>query len=372
MEFHHGRSAVRVETTPIAATPTFGVGEENDRSTSGHAVLLTDGHRGISFDRPCGVHLRRHRRAPTGWAKLGTQSGEFMSPSGMALLRRHAVGSRRGNARVNWITADNGFVRTAPLVTPNAAPFIEPHGRLRSGELVLGSAALSHELGDSIARPATPIVLTDASLTDFREIASVPGFEMVRITSNYRGRPRSETVPLRLGRSTDVAAWDTLIAVATGENGYEIEQRNRDGILVGLIRLDQPPRSTTGEMRAAVIARELVRIDGPHSEAFVDVEETRRQARENPFADSLPPYTGIFATPSGTLWVVDAVAPGDTSWGATAFRADGAIIARLDARSSGVPMYFAADRVLVREDDASGRVSLRVYRILPARTPPAR
>ena len=45
--------------------------------------------------------------------------------------------------------------------------------------------------------------------------------------------------------------------------------------------------------------------------------------RENPFADSLPPCDGLFTTKSGTLWVVDAIAPSDTVWTATAFQSDG-------------------------------------------------
>src|SRR5262249_43455475 len=147
-----------------------------------------------------------------------------------------------------------------------------------------------------------------------KTIATVPGLEMTKITSRYRGRERPEARDLRFGRHTSVVAWDTAIAVATGENGYEIEQRDGSGRIIHRIRVDQPRRPVTQAMRDARIALELAHIAGPRPEGFVDIEETRRQARENPFADSLPPYSQLFATRNGTLWVVDALAPSDTSW----------------------------------------------------------
>ena len=121
-------------------------------------------------------------------------------------------------------------------------------------------------------------------------------------------------------------------------------------------------------MRNAQIARELARINDPiQAERYVDVEETRRQARERPFADSLQAYSGIFASTNGTLWVVDAIAPGDTGWSATAFRTDGAIVARLHSTSGSMPVHFGNDRVIVRVEDEKQNVSFRVHRMVGAR-----
>jgi hypothetical protein len=75
----------------------------------------------------------------------------------------------------------------------------------------------------------------------------------------------------------------------------------------------------------------------------------------------------LFVTRSGTLWVVDAIAPTDTTWTATGFRPDGAIVARLDAPVAGQPMLFADDRVIVRATDSDGIVSLIVHRFTPSR-----
>jgi hypothetical protein len=102
---------------------------------------------------------------------------------------------------------------------------------------------------------------------------------------------------------------------------------------------------------------------------MLDPNESRRVAREAPFADSLPPYEGLFVSPNATLWVVDATAPGDTSWSATAFRLDGAIVGRLQVGRAGRPVAYGNDRVVVREEDEDGVVSMKVFRIMPASKP---
>jgi len=231
----------------------------------------------------------------------------------------------------------------------------------------MGSLILPQEVGTGISRPATPIVVTDAMLSDLKTVATVPGFEMTRISTHYRGRQGVDRRPVRFGRHALVVAWDSLIAVATAENGYEVEQRTDAGAVIGRLRVDQSRRPVTKAMRDAQIAAELAQINEVQSERYVDIEETRRQAREAPFADSLPPYHALFATKGGTLWVVDPIAPSDTTWTATAFRSDGSVTGRLQAHMRSLPLFFGDDRVLVRVQDASGRVSLRVHRIVAVR-----
>jgi hypothetical protein len=119
-------------------------------------------------------------------------------------------------------------------------------------------------------------------------------------------------------------------------------------------------------MRERHTARDLGRLNTPSGEGLVDRAESERLIREQPFADSLPPY-GDFHVVGNTLWVVDPSVPGDTAWSATAFRRDGAIIGRLHGRGRGTPVAFAPDRVAVRDTDADGGVSVRVHRIIPVR-----
>ena len=91
-----------------------------------------------------------------------------------------------------------------------------------------------------------------------------------------------------------------------------------------------------------------------------------RLARESPFADSLPPYSALFVSPAGVLWVVDAIAPTDGGWTATAFRRDGAIVGRLHVPDAAPPVAIDDERVVVRDEDGDGVVTMRVHRIVPA------
>ena len=68
-------------------------------------------------------------------------------------------------------------------------------------------------------------------------------------------------------------------------------------------------------------------------------------------------------SPNKTLWIVDYIAPTDTEWSATAFRADGAIVGRLTVKGKGTPLAFGDDRVVIRSEDEDGVVSLTVRRI---------
>jgi hypothetical protein len=53
----------------------------------------------------------------------------------------------------------------------------------------------------------------------------------------------------------------------------------------------------------------------------------------------------------------------DRGGSATAFRADGAIVARLQWMGNGIPFAFGSDRVVMRETDEDGVVSLAIYRL---------
>jgi len=54
---------------------------------------------------------------------------------------------------------------------------------------------------------------------------------------------------------------------------------------------------------------------------------------------------------------------------ATAFRIDGAIVGRLQAGRARKPVAYGSDRVVVREEDEDGVVSMKVFRIMPASRP---
>jgi hypothetical protein len=82
----------------------------------------------------------------------------------------------------------------------------------------------------------------------------------------------------------------------------------------------------------------------------------------------LPYFEALLRGSDGSLWVVDAIAPGDTSWTATAIRKDGAIVGRLQVKGDSRPMAFGDGSVIVRAKDDNDVVSFRVYRLVPAET----
>jgi hypothetical protein len=190
------------------------------------------------------------------------------------------------------------------------------------------------------------------------------GAEMVPLETRYRGRRASQATWLKFGRTALVAPWGSQLAIATGEQGYLIERRMFDGRLDARIVVAHPRRAVNSAMREAEIERELARINGPQSEAMVDIDESRRLAREQPFADSLPPYGSLLPGTGGTLWVTDFMTPADSSGSATQFGVDGAILARLLIPTPGRPVWFGDKKVILREVDEDGVVRFGVYRIV--------
>ncbi|MBA2293219.1 MAG: hypothetical protein H0W15_12275 [Gemmatimonadales bacterium] len=189
---------------------------------------------------------------------------------------------------------------------------------------------------------------------------------MTPFETRRRGARRPSLVGLRYGRRPSVAPWGGGVAIGAGIDGYTIERFALSGTVEARLVVDKPRRAVTEAMRQAMIAQELEGIQGSRSERMVDPEESRRIARETPFADSLPPYQHVLAADDGLLWVIDAQALGDTTWSATAFAADGAIVARVVSRRFGMPVSFGKGTVMVRELDDDEVVRFAVYRLLPA------
>lgn len=119
-------------------------------------------------------------------------------------------------------------------------------------------------------------------------------------------------------------------------------------------------------MRDTMIATIMHRVRttrGQGSGMTLTFDELEKSERDTPVADLLPAYNQLFSTPNKTLWVVGPFVPGTSSWNATAFRRDGAIVGRLHVASNGFPLAFGEDRVVIRTHDADGVVSLTVRRI---------
>ena len=359
-----------VESRPVAVLGGADGDPDFDLTGARVAVLLPD-HRIVTL-APVGNKLlvfHPDGRGQRSLGRTGKGPGELMSPDGMLRIGGDTVlVPDPANARFNYVTPDGGFVAFTPIRDPKAlGPMMTPIGLLPGGEVVMYAAGLVQRgVIDSIVRPPTTVVAFNRHTGAVRQIAKLPDLELAMIETRYRGRKAMSTRPLRFGRRARAVVWDTLLATSSGD-GYQIDVRAPTGEIRSRLRVPARRRPVTRTMRDAQIALELERLGGGGPERLVDASESQRLARESPFADSLPPFGQIFVTPDQTLWVVDAIAPGDTAWSATAFRRDGAVIGRLTVPGRSSPMAFGTDRVVVRTQDEDGLIALRVHRIVPAR-----
>jgi hypothetical protein len=289
-----------------------------------------------------------------------------MGPTGMSRTAGDTIViPDRANNRINWIVPTKGFVAEKPMPNVGNSYFGigRPVGVLRRGTLVFSTAGLvQNAKPDSVTRPPASVVVYDPRTESAAVVATVPDLEIMQIPTRYRGRASTVSMPLRFTRFAEAVAWDTVIATGSGD-GYRIDLRDATGRIRSSLHIPVARRRVTAAMRDSAIAQSLRRFDGPQEERMVDPAESRRIERAAPVADSLPPYGNWFVSPNRTLWAVDPIAPGETGGAATAFRQDGAIIGRLTWTRGGYPMAFGDDRVVFRDADSDGVVSLSVHRI---------
>jgi len=361
---------LEVDPAPIAVLGAPDDDPAYDLTNVAVVALLSDGR--AATLSPVGARVLVFGPDGPGERSLGRQGrgpGELMAPWGLvALAGDTLLVPDPGNARFNWATAVGGIVREATMPPDTLLMYGSPvGGALDDGRvtIVVASHARSETEGEIWWRSCT-LALLEPATARTSIVAIVPCSEVATFETRRRGRRRLDTDPLRLGRRLHVASLGSALVTGRGD-GYSFEHRAPTGAVESRVRVDRPRRAVTATMRDSVVARELASLDGPRAERLLDAAEERRIAREAPFSDSLPPYSAFHSSRDGTLWIVDAIAPTDTAWSATAFRANGAIVGRLHAPGRGVPMAFEGDRVAVREEDADGIVTVRVHRIRPAR-----
>lgn len=349
-----------IDTIPV--TRVDGRQPDLDFQRVQHAVLLPDGRiAALRMVDPRVFIVGADGRTQRALGRLGSGPGDFTAPAGLVLAGGDSLYVPDGaNGRINWLTPDSGFVGSVPMQA--GLSFCEsPRGLLPDGRVVLLYSCTSQ--AREVGRPMTPLRVAGPDRSVISVIDSLPSVEMVTVETRYRGRRRAGSMILRFGSRPVATVWDSTVAV--GRNGalYEIDRLSADGKVLDRIRLRQPRRAVTRAMRDAAIASELNELSQPGSEAMVDPAESRRLARDVPFADSLAHYEYLFATPAGILWAVAPIVAGDRGWTAIVWRPDGTIAARATAHRAGVPLHFRDDRVLVRELDADGTSHLAVYPI---------
>ena len=306
-------------------------------------------------------------------AEGGQGPGELSRPSDPILLTGDTlVIANGGNSAVSWYHPDDGVIRTAPADAVNRTSCYRRASRLTTGRLVALYGCMPYQSNDSfVARPLVSLAGFDFGYAAFDTLAMIPGWEVRQVDSRRGGARRVEQQQVRLGLAPSLTTMGERIVLATADSGYRVHLLDQAGAAVGRVEVVAPRRPVTSLMRQIVIDRELAEIDGPQMESRVDAAEDRRQAREAYFPDSLPPYSNVEAGGDEAFWVLDYIAPGDSTWSATAFRADGAILGRLQGPITGTevwqgPVRFERDRVIVREVDGDGVVRFGAYGMSPS------
>jgi hypothetical protein len=270
-----------------------------------------------------------------------------------------------GNARIHWITTDQGIVRSESLL--DRLPPLSPNvaGMLSDGRMVFFSSGYGQKgVLDRVTRSAAAVVVLPQDSAGVA-IASIPDMDLLAVNTRYEGRRNVETFALGFSRRGHVAVLDAMI-VTTAAEGYRIDLRNPAGSVMASLLVDVAPRRVTRAMREAHIGGRLRQL-AESRERPRDPTESQRLVREMPFAECLPFYSALHVAPNRLLWVVDAIAPGDSHWSASAFRSDGALVGRVVAQlSAGTPVAFGVGQVVLRSTDADGVVTLALRRIIPA------
>jgi hypothetical protein len=219
-------------------------------------------------------------------------------------------------SRLTRFTADSGIIRRDTLSEfPNGC--FSPIGFARDGRLLSFSHCIQQRAPRQARMPST-IVATAADFSRHDTIATPAGYEYQFTADSTNPAPRWRYVPD--GRRPHAVVWNGSLWTADGTNGYQLERRDTNGRITGLLRLE--PADTT--------------------RSFYNVQVDR----------------------SGYLWVWDPATLQDTVYRATAFRTDGAIIARLIVALKGRPVTVAGGRVILREESATGEVTFAVYQIV--------
>jgi hypothetical protein len=300
------------------------------------------------------------------FGKRGQGPGEFLDGRMSGVPGDTLVVIDRGNARITWLDPSRGVVRTESTVGRLGASVNRPIGQLPGGAIVVVSAVPVRPGTSSEREIRKAVALTLLSRGDSgRVIARLPDLQLRMIEVTSGGKKAKVQDLLRFGLQARVAVWDTLIASGDGAI-YAIDLRDRTGRTIATLRVDTPRRPVSKAMRDAAIRAELARL-GPRGSTTPAPAEQQRIVRSAPYADSLPAFGDLLVSSDGLLWALDARAPGDPGWAATAFRRDGAIVARIRGQGDATPVAFAANRVLLRRVDADDVVSFTLHQITPRR-----
>lgn len=336
-----------------------------DISRISSVVLLIDGSV-VSLD-PAEQELLIFRRE-NGLSSRLAESGEGPgSISGAFTVAPTSDGGAfvldQANRRLN-VFQGAVLVSTIPLAPEIPFQLRRGVGRLSSGHFVITSGGAFQNQGgkEPLAQPTSEVAVLD-SLGQSTAQWSTLGVEVASVETSVRGVKAVSTEMVRLGRRPLSAVQRDLVVTGDG-TGYRLEFRDANGGLRRVIEASIPRRALTSEIKAKAIETELVQSRLFVREQLADTAEYERLIREAPYSDSLASFDEIYGSPSGVLWVVDGIAPGDREWTATAFDSGGKLMGRLRGSTASTPIAFGIREVALMRIDAEGDKLIIIKRIL--------
>lgn len=160
-----------------------------------------------------------------------------------------------------------------------------------------------------------------------------------------------------------VIAWNGKAAVMENR-AWRIEQLDPLGKLVGVVRVNTPPRVVTSAMIDTIIHKELAQRQSRRGKRASNVMTDEESALgEWPNKESLPAFGLPFVSPDGILWVPDYIGPTDTALIYTAIAPDATILGRLSLPVDTEVRAFGIGRVLVLKKDADDVRRLEVLKV---------
>lgn len=296
--------------------------------------------------------------------RMGRGPGELIAPSNIAkAFGDTMVMLDAANNKFVLVVPSKGIVAERSLDVSPPSPIVRVAGGLPSKSLVVyWNARMPNPAVNATPQPRGVEVGVMSLSGKHSRIATLPGQLYRTVLAKYGAE--SEPIPdyVRLSSVAHVAVWDSVIVIASSD-AYRLDLLSETGRSLGQVVATLPKRAVSRDMRRKMAELELERLTGG-GEALRNANESRRLIQEAMFADSLPAFEALHVGADKRLWIVDAIAPGDSGWTATALQLDGTISGRLHAGRAGRPMAFGRDRVVVRETNEDGVVSLRVLKIV--------
>ncbi len=298
-------------------------------------------------------------------ARRGEGPGDVAAtfpPYSMLMVNDTVVAVDPANQRISWFTAD-GFVRS------------QPAEMISSGHCAIGAARLRlldrwmFTCGDPMVNDRTSErpeqVLWIGQPGTATAVHRFPGRERRKRLKETTDGMRMVWDQLEFGLTGQSVAWDSLFVVGAQDRGFLLELRDTAGVLRREIVLEIPRQPVTAQRRKEVVDRMLAVAVRTGTHGGWRPGELERQAREQPFPDSLPHHGLMVRGDDGILWVFSPMYFEDTVWSAIGIRQDGAIVGRLSGPGNAAhrPFWFGRGEVLLRTTDEDGVISFPVLRI---------